>query len=174
MDLAGKACARCENADIECERPGVLLKKPATKLHTALSKSTRDSVSDAPAPSTTRKLTIYKQAAIKSMQKDLRTALEAKTLRKCEDNRDRVADMLSDKMGPVFSALARNNKLDGFQRGIDLAMETVKGCKGSCHCLLRGCTMGTKAAMFLFEEGEDEEESAPKSGKEKAPKAAKA
>ena len=109
---------------------------------------------------------MYKQASIKTTQVDLRARLESATLRECEHNRDRVADYLGDQMSPVLSALARDNKLDGFQRGMDLALETVRGCKGSCHCLLRGCTMGSKAAMLLFEEGD--EESSSKSRKKAA------
>lgn len=83
------------------------------------------------------------------MQKSVRSKLKAERISSCETNRDWVADELCEKMEPFFESLRRSSRLEGFQSAMDLAIEAVKGCKGGCHCLLRGCTLGSKAAIAV-------------------------
>lgn len=78
--------------------------------------------------------------------------MRAEEIRSCEDNRDWVADELSEKMEPFFESLRRSSRIEGFQRAMDLAIEAVRDCKGGCHCLLRGCTMGSKVAISVAQE----------------------
>lgn len=61
-------------------------------------------------------------------------------------------------MGVFLKAMCRDNKLKGFERGMELASMTVKDCKGSCASLFRGCAMGTKATMLIANGGDDEVE----------------
>lgn len=61
-------------------------------------------------------------------------------------------------MGNFLNAMCRDNKLKGFECGMELASMTVKDCKGSCSSLLRGCAMGTKATMLIAHGGDEEME----------------
>lgn len=63
-------------------------------------------------------------------------------------------------MGAFLKGMCRDQKLKGFERGIELASITVKDCKGSCSSLLRGCAMGTKATMHIAY-GDNEENESP-------------